>query len=69
MSLKKEKEFRFTFQDTDGVLRSVILQAQHFQEDGHDRVAVFASSDHTVPIGLHASTTTPHKPVKTKTRL
>jgi hypothetical protein len=45
MSLKKASEFRFTFKDVEGRLRVVYLQAQHFQEDGDDRVRIQATTD------------------------
>ena len=45
MSLKKASDFRFTFKDAEGKLRVVYLQAQHFREDGLDRVRIQATTD------------------------
>lgn len=45
MSLKKAKDYRFTFEDAEGRLRVVYLQAQHFQENGKDRVRLQATTD------------------------
>ena len=45
MSLEKERDYRFTFKDAQGKLRVVYLQAQHFQEDGQDRVLLQATTD------------------------
>lgn len=45
MSLKKAKDYRFTFQDAQGRLRVVHLQAQHFQEGGADRIRLQAITD------------------------
>lgn len=45
MSLKKAKDYRFTFEDAEGRLRVVYLQAQHFQEEGKDRVRIQATTD------------------------
>ncbi len=45
MSLKKAKDYRFTFEDAQGRLRVVYLQAQHFQEEGQDSVRIQATTD------------------------
>tara|TARA_R110002072_G_scaffold243359_1_gene402329 strand:- start:864 stop:1076 length:213 start_codon:yes stop_codon:yes gene_type:complete len=45
MSLKKAKDYRFTFEDAEGRLRVVYLQAQHFQVEGQDRVRIQATTD------------------------
>lgn len=45
MSLKKARDYRFTFQDAQGNFRVVHLQAQHFQEDGRDRVRIQTTCD------------------------
>jgi len=45
MSLKKAKDYRFTFEDAQGRLRVVYLQAQHFREEGEDRVRLQATTD------------------------
>ena len=49
MSIKKSKDVRFTFQDASGAFRAVVVQVQHLQEKGTDRIAVIATSD-GVPI-------------------
>ena len=45
MSLKKAKDYRFTFEDAEGRLRVVYLQAQHFREGDEDRVRIQATTD------------------------
>lgn len=45
MSLKKARDYRFTFQDAAGKFRVVYLQAQHFQENGQDRIRLQATTD------------------------
>jgi hypothetical protein len=45
MSLKKAKDYRFTFEDAEGRLRVVYLQAQHFREGSEDRVRIQATTD------------------------
>ncbi len=68
MSIKKNKEVRFTFQDSKGALRVVHLQIQHHEQDGLDRVAVIATSD-GVPIEATARISSARgNKVKTKSR-
>ena len=45
MSLKKDRDFRFTFQDASGKFRVVHIQAQHFQESGEDKIKLQATTD------------------------
>lgn len=46
MNVKKTKEYQFTYKDADGALRAVVLQVQHVQGDGDDRVRVQVVSEH-----------------------
>ena len=39
MGLKKHKEFRFAWQDAEGNLRAVVIQAEHHEQHGPPLVA------------------------------
>ncbi len=67
MSVKKSKDLRFTWQDTDGKLRVVHVSVQHAQEDGADEVRVVVTGD-GVPLKVDTYDE-PVKPVKTRSRM
>jgi hypothetical protein len=46
MAIKKTREHRFTYKDADGELRAVLIQVQHDQTKGEDRVKVQVASEH-----------------------
>lgn len=46
MTVKKTKELQFTYQAHDGALRAVVLQVQHHQDGGDDRIHVQVVSEH-----------------------
>jgi len=52
VDLKKNKEYRFTFQDHTGKLRVVFLQAQHFAAGAKEQVKILVTSDGGVPCEL-----------------
>jgi hypothetical protein len=45
VGVKKSKDLRLTYKSVDGALRAVVVQVQHVQEDGADRVEVQIVSD------------------------
>lgn len=45
MAVKKSRELRFTYKDSDGKLRAVLFQVQH-DDKGGDHVRVQVVSDH-----------------------
>ncbi len=69
MGIKKARDYRFTFEDAEGALRVVYLQAQQLVEDGVDRIVVQLTSD-GVPIETRVFTDdVAHRRVKTQTEL
>jgi hypothetical protein len=45
VGVKKSKDLRLTYKSVDGELRAVVVQVQHVEEDGADRVEVQIVSD------------------------
>jgi hypothetical protein len=45
VGVKKSKDLRLTYKSLSGDLRAVVVQVQHVQEDGEDRVEVQVVSD------------------------
>ena len=68
MSVKKSREFRFTWQDKDGALRVVHVHAQHMREGkGDDEVRLHITHD-GAPVSVETFVQD-IKPVKTHTRM
>lgn len=69
MGLKKHKEFRFAWQDAEGNLRAVVIQAEHHEQDGTDQITVNITGD-GVPIEARVFDQGRDKPVvKTRSRM